>query len=206
MGIDWAVGACAALCSEVAAAWLMGTNNDEQPVNLSTSSGEAQSNRRSRSLLALGTLLVALTLPSLHVSLPARIDTIIDSSPLGVACALPSVHKGQRPTLGDFITETKKLTSQAKVILWPESAVVFNSLGEREAAFEVLRKDIQKSVVGVAFEEYLPEDPSNPGESRMRRNGLALVHEGQEKGEEVIQYYKRNLVPCMSYLNVILPS
>lgn len=207
MGIDWAVGACVALCSEVAAAWLMGTDSDDQPVNLSTSPSEAQSNRRSRSLLTLGTFLVALSIPSLHSSLPARIDTIVDSSPLGVACALPSVRKGQHATLGDFITETKKLTSQAKVILWPESAVVFNSREEREAAFEELRKDIQKSVVGVAFEESLPVDPSNPGESRMRRNGLALVNGGQAKGEEVVQYYKRNLVPrTSSYLNVILPN
>ncbi|KIK48415.1 hypothetical protein CY34DRAFT_798233 [Suillus luteus UH-Slu-Lm8-n1] len=205
MGIDWAVGACAALCSEVAAAWLMGTDSDDQPVNLSTSPSEAQSNRRSRSLLTLGTFLVALSIPSLHSSLPARIDTIVDSSPLGVACALPSVRKGQHATLGDFITETKKLTSQAKVILWPESAVVFNSREEREAAFEELRKDIQKSVVGVAFEEFLPEDSSNPGESRMRRNGLALVNGGQAKGEEVVQYYKRNLVPLTESFSV-MPS
>lgn len=203
MGIDWAVGACAALSSEVAAAWLMGTDNDEQPVHLSTSSGQAQSNRRSRSFLTLGTLLVALTLPSLHVSLPARTDTIFDTSPLGVACALPPVRKGQRPTLHDFISETRKLTSQAKVVLWPESAVVFNSQGEREAAFEELRKDIQKSLIGVAFEELLPEDPSNPSRSGVRRNGLALVHEGQKKGEEVIQYYKRNLVPFTESFSAI---
>ncbi|KAG1889533.1 hypothetical protein F4604DRAFT_1712867 [Suillus subluteus] len=198
MGIDWAVGACAALSSEVAAAWLMSADNDEQPVH-----GEAQSNRRSRSLLTLGTLLIALTLPSLHVRLPARTDTIFDTSPLGVACALPLVHKGQNPTLADFITETKKLTSQAKVVLWPESAVEFSSQGEREAAFEELRKDIQKSVIGVAFEEFVPLDPSNPGGSRKRRNGLALVHEGQKKGEEVVQYYKRNLVPFTESFSAI---
>ncbi|KAG2045057.1 hypothetical protein BDR03DRAFT_937811 [Suillus americanus] len=202
MGIDWAVGACAALSSEVATAWLMSTDNDEQPDHLSTSSGEARSNRRSRSLLALGTLLVTLTLPSLHVSLPARTDTVFDTSPLGVACALPLVYKNQQPTLADFITETKKLTSQAKVILWPESAVEFSSQGEREAAFEELRKDIQKSVIGVAFEEFVPQDPSNP-RSRMRRNGLALVHEGQKKGEEVVQYYKRNLVPFTESFSAI---
>ncbi|KAG1825722.1 uncharacterized protein BJ212DRAFT_1422212 [Suillus subaureus] len=203
MGIDWAVGACAALSSEVAAAWLMSTDNDEQLVHLSTSSGEAQSNRRSRSLLTLGTLLVALTLPSLYVGLPARTDTIFDTSPLGVACALPPVRKGQRPTLGDFITETKKLTSQAKVVLWPESAVEFEGQEEREAAFEELRKNIQRSVIGVAFDEFVPKDPSNPGGSHMRRNGLALVHEGQKKGEEVVQYYKRNLVPFTESFSAI---
>lgn len=202
MGIDWAVGACAALSSEVAAAWLMGTDDDEHPVQLSTLSNEAQSNKRSRSLLALGILLVALALPSLHVSLPARTDTILDTSPLGVACALPPFGKG-RPSLGDFIAETKKLTSQAKVVLWPESAVEFGSQGEREAAFEELRKDIQKSVIGVAFEEFVPQDSSNPSGSRMRRNGLALVHEGQKKGEEVIQYYKRNLVPFTESFSAI---
>jgi apolipoprotein N-acyltransferase len=122
-----------------------------------------------------------------------------------MSVCLPPFGKG-RPSLGDFIAETKKLTSQAKVVLWPESAVEFGSQGEREAAFEELRKDIQKSVIGVAFEEFVPQDSSNPSGSRMRRNGLALVHEGQKKGEEVIQYYKRNLVPCTSfYVIVTLP-
>ncbi|KAG1757787.1 hypothetical protein EDB19DRAFT_1891479 [Suillus lakei] len=202
MGIDWAVGACAALSSEVAAAWLMDSDNDEQPVHISTSPGEAQSNRRSRSLLTLGTLLIALALPSLHGSLPARIDTLYGVSPMGVACALPPVRNSQHPTLGDFIAETRKLTSQAKVVLWPESSVVFNSEGEREAAFEELRKDIQQSLIGVAFEEYVPQDPSNP-QSRMKRNGLALVHREQKKGEEVVQYYKRNLVPFTESFSAI---
>ncbi|KAG1749796.1 uncharacterized protein EDB91DRAFT_1109715 [Suillus paluster] len=195
VGIDWAVAACAGLCSEVAATWLMGSDKEEQPVHVSTSASEAQSKRGSRSLLALGTLLVAFTLPSLYPSLPAHADTSVDISPLGVACALPPVRKGRHPTLSDFIAETRTLTPRAKVVLWPESAVVFNNEDEREAAFQTLRKDIGQSLIGVAFEEFLPEDPSNPGGSRMKRNGLALVHHGQEKGQEVIQYYKRNLVP-----------
>ncbi|KAG0704386.1 hypothetical protein DFH29DRAFT_827948 [Suillus ampliporus] len=193
-GVDWVVAACAALSAEVVATWLMGSDKEEQPVHLSTAS-EAQSKRRSRNLLALATLLVAFTLPSFYVSLPTRTDTSFDVSPFGVACVLPPVRKGRQPTLSDFIAETKSLTPRAKVVLWPESAVVFSSQEEREATFETLRPNIQKSIIGVAFEESVPEDPSDPARSRMKRNGLALVHQGQKKGEEVIQYYKRNLVP-----------
>ncbi|KAG1757786.1 hypothetical protein EDB19DRAFT_1901282 [Suillus lakei] len=202
LGIDWAVAACAVLCSEVAV-MLMGFDEEEVHMSTSASAHQVQSKKRSRSLLALGTLLAALTLPSLHVSPPARTDTLSDVSPLGVACALPSVREGRHPALGDFIAETRNLTSQAQVILWPESAVLFNSKEDREAAFEKLRKDIQQSLIGVAFEEFVPQDPSNPGGSRMRRNGLALVHYEQKKGEEVIQYYKQNLVPFTESFSVI---
>ncbi|KAG2154638.1 hypothetical protein DEU56DRAFT_907038 [Suillus clintonianus] len=204
IGIDWAVAACAVLSSEVAAAWLMGSDNDhKQPIHPDTLPGEAQSNKRSRSLLALGIILVTLALPSLYVSLPTRTDTLFDASPLGVACALPPVRHGHHPTPADYIAETRTLASRAKVVLWPESAVLFNSQEEREAAFEVMRKDIQQSVIGVAFEEFVPQDPSNPGVSRMRRNGLALVHREQKKGEEILQYYKRNLVPFTESFSAI---
>jgi len=143
-----------------------------------------------------------MTLPSLSVDLPIRTDTIFDVTPLGVACVLPPIRKGRHPALSDFIVETRKLTSQAKVVLWPESAVVFNSREEREDGFQELRENngIQQSLIGVAFEEFVPEDPSNPSGSRMKHNGLALVHSHQKKGEEVVQYYKRNLVPCASFV------
>jgi hypothetical protein len=210
LGIDWAVAACAALCSEGAAIWLMGSDEEEQPVFASTSSADEVSSKkhsRTRNLLTLGALLTVLALPSLHTDLPTRIDTSFDATPLGVACALPVVRKGIHPALKDYIAETRKLTSLAKVILWPESAVTFDSQEERESAFEDLRGTIQQSLIGVAFEESVLEDPSKPSRSRMKRNGLALIHRSQKRGDEVVQYYKRNLVPCMSFhLNVILPS
>jgi apolipoprotein N-acyltransferase len=206
LGVDWAVAACAVLSSEVAAMWLMGSNEEEQLDQAPTSGvNQVPSTRRSRNLLTLGILLAALTLPSFFVNLPTRIDTSFNASPLGVACALPAVRKGSHPALSDFITETRKLTSLAKVVLWPESAVSFNSQEEREDAFERLRKDIQHSLIGVAFEEFVTEEPSNP--TRMKRNGLALIHGEQKKGDEVIQYYKRNLVPCTSlHSNAIFPG
>ncbi|OAX44439.1 hypothetical protein K503DRAFT_729511 [Rhizopogon vinicolor AM-OR11-026] len=194
-GIDFAVAACAALCTEVAAIWLMGSDEEEQLVISTSSVDQASSKRRSRNLLTLGILLATLALPSLHVSLPLRIDTSFNASPLGVACALPPLRKGSHPVLSDFIAETRKLTPLAKVVLWPESAVVFHSQEEREDAFELLRKDIQHSLIGVAFEEFVPEDPLNPSGSRMKRNGLALVNHEQKRGDEIVQYYKQNLVP-----------
>lgn len=197
LGIDWAVAACAVLCSEFAAMWLMGSDEEEQLVHSTTS--------KVPSKITLGILLAALALPtSLFTTLPTHIDTSFDASPLGVACVLPPVRKGSHPTLSDFITETKRITPLAKVVLWPESAVGFNSQEEREIAFENLRggNGIQQSLVGVAFEEFVPEDPSNPSGSRMKRNGLALIHSNQKRGEEIIQYYKRNLVPCTSFPSI----
>ncbi|KAG1749795.1 uncharacterized protein EDB91DRAFT_765551 [Suillus paluster] len=203
LGTDWLVAACAALCSEVAAIWLMGSDEEEIHASTSASAHQMQSRRRSRSLIALGTLLIALTLPSLSITLPNRTDTIVDLSPLGVACALPPVRKNSHPSLSDFIAETRKLTPLAKVVLWPESAVVFNSEKEREAAFETLRTDTGQSLIGVAFEEFVLVDPSNPSGSRMKRNGLALVHRDQKEGEEIVQYYKRNLVPFTESFSAI---
>ncbi|KAG1889534.1 hypothetical protein F4604DRAFT_1915405 [Suillus subluteus] len=106
---------------------LMGSSEEE--IHLPTA-GAHQGGARGMSL-ALGTPLVALTLPFLHVRLPARIDTLFEVSSLGVAYALPTVREDRHPALGDkFIAETSKLTSQAHQILWPESAVVFNSQEE----------------------------------------------------------------------------
>ncbi|KAG1825723.1 uncharacterized protein BJ212DRAFT_294198 [Suillus subaureus] len=75
--------------------------------------------------------MLTFALPSLHVSLAARIDTLFEVSPLGVACALPTVREYRHPALSDkFIAEISKLTLQAHQIVWPESAVVFSSQEE----------------------------------------------------------------------------
>ncbi|KIJ65018.1 hypothetical protein HYDPIDRAFT_167342 [Hydnomerulius pinastri MD-312] len=190
-GIDWIVAAWAVVCSEVAALWLMGFEEYE-PLGVH-GNGKFLS-RRSKGLLVLGSLLLALTLPSFASNnLPVRADIPADATALKVGCALPHPLDGSHPTLDDFIDETKRMTA-AKIILWPESAVIFNSVKEREAAFAKVRGKSAGSFVGVAFEEYVVDDPAHPSSSRTR-NGLALIHMSQKPGDEVIQYYKRNLVP-----------
>ncbi|KAG6333640.1 hypothetical protein ID866_5452 [Astraeus odoratus] len=84
--------------------------------------------------------------------------------------------------------------TSAKVLLWPESAVVFNSQKERELAFERVRAHSNGAYVGVAFEQYA-EGHEEPWAGSRTKNGLAIIHRSQQPGEEVIQYYKQQLVP-----------
>ncbi|KAF9229075.1 hypothetical protein BS17DRAFT_770987 [Gyrodon lividus] len=189
VGIDWIVAAWAVVCSELAAQWLMGFE-DHEP--LDRHCGQSLLSRRSKGLLALVTILLALTIPSFTFNnLPIRADIPADATSLTVGCALPYPLDGSHPTLNDFISETSKMNA-ATIILWPESAVVFSSAKEREAAFSRIRELPVHAYVGVAFEEYVMGDPSRT------KNGLALVHKDQKPGDEVVQYYKRNLVPCKS--------
>ncbi|KAH7930520.1 hypothetical protein BV22DRAFT_1028245, partial [Leucogyrophana mollusca] len=202
-GIDWILAAWATICSELAGVLLMsskaidgdGGDDDSESALLSPherSAKRAQSSR-SRSVLSLATLVVALALPSFVTDeLPRRADTP-DSTALTVGCVLPSSHKIVRPSLDDYISEAAKMTA-AKLLLFPESAIVFDSPKDREAAFSKLRTKVHGPLLGVAFDEYA-EDSAHPGNTRFKRNGLALIHHSQKEGDEVVQYYKRNLVP-----------
>lgn len=144
---------------------------------------------RSKGHLSLIMILLALTFPSsVSESLPSRAD-IAAHTPLTVGCVLPNPVDGSHPSLEDFISETAKMNA-ANVILWPESAVVFNSEREREDAFAQIRELQIPGLVGVAFDEYVVGDPAHT------RNGFALVYRDQKPGDETVQYYKRNLVPC----------
>lgn len=182
-GIDWIVAAWAVVCSELFAQWLMGFPEYEPLDNRPLLSS------RSKALLSLVITLLALTFPLTLTqnSLP-RTD-IGAHTPLTVGCALPHRLDGSHPTLQDFIDETTKMNA-AHVILWPESAVVFNSEREREDAFAKIQQLPLPAIIGVAFDEYVTGDPEH------MRNGFALLHKDQEPGDEVVQYYKRHLVPC----------
>ncbi|KAL4069775.1 hypothetical protein V8B97DRAFT_1969203 [Scleroderma yunnanense] len=184
--LDWLVAAWASLVSEFVALWLMGFEEYDS-LDLPNKSYVSQ---RGRSLLGLGTLLLALTIPSFTLeNLPNRADLYTQATALNVGCVLPRPSDGSHPTLDDFIAETAKMTS-AKVVLWPESSVIFHSEKERETAFEKIRRQSNGAFIGVAFEQYV-EDDTAP----RTKNGLAIIHRWQKSGEEAIQYYKRQLVP-----------
>ncbi|KAI6007168.1 hypothetical protein EDD15DRAFT_2209463 [Pisolithus albus] len=188
--VDWLVAAWASLLSEMVALWLMGFENDEL---LDTSQNSYMSKRES-ALFSLGTLLLALTLPSFfHNNLPLRTDIYTHETSLKVGCVLPHPPDRSHPSLDDFVKETARMTA-AKFLLWPESAVTFDSEKERESAFERIRKQSNGAYVGVAFEQYV-EDHTVPSSTSRTMNGLAIVHQKQKPGEEVVQYYKRQLVP-----------
>lgn len=185
-GIDWIVAAWAVVCSELLAQWLMGFPEYDP---LDTHGDQSILSSRSKGLLSLVAILLALTFPSsLNQNSLPRTD-VATHTPLTVGCALPNPLDGSHPTLEDFISETAKMNA-ANVILWPESAVVFNSEKEREDAFARIRHLTVSAIIGVAFDEYVVGDPAHT------RNGFALVQKDQKPGDETIQYYKRNLVPC----------
>ena len=189
--LDWLVAAWASLVSEFVAMWLMGFEEHDS-LDLPNKS---YISRKGRSLLCLGSLLLTLTIPSFTLeTFPRRADLYTQATALQVGCVLPHPFDGRHPTLDDFIAETARMTS-AKILLWPESSVVFHSQNEREIAFEKIRKQSNGAFVGVAFEQYVEGD-TTPSSGSRTRNGLAIIHRWQKPGEEVIQYYKRQLVPC----------
>ncbi|CDO73465.1 hypothetical protein BN946_scf185013.g100 [Trametes cinnabarina] len=219
VAINWVVAAWAVVLSDVVGAWVMGpvedTNlaeasdlisiareDDEDgvaPVSAVLPAERTTSPRTRRTLLLAG-VLVLLAAPSyVATELPPPVHAP-DVTPFGVACAMPYAHKNGQPkgppSLADYVHESKILQSQAKIILWPESAVHFTAEGEREEAFEKMRPQISNGTYyGIGFEEVVHADsPDGVWKAGMRRNGLVLL--GWEG--VVYEYYKRHLVPSKS--------
>ncbi|KAF4605020.1 hypothetical protein EYR40_003803 [Pleurotus pulmonarius] len=193
-GIDWLVGAWAAVLSQAFGAWLMGPDKHEDtPILVEVESHDNTPNKStSRAAIYLVGLLGLLTVPSfLFDSTPLAIESS-QTTPLSVGCVIPSYHryKHRHLVLHDFIEESKKLAS-AHIILWPEGAVSFRDSEERDEAFKNISSLVSRAHVAVSFEEFYSE-PSNPRVSH-RRTGMALVAPNDPNPRFV--YYKRHLVP-----------
>lgn len=140
--------------------------------------------------------LLVLALPSLWTSTIPNPTYTAATTPFTLGCILPQAHlphgTPHSPTLEDYIKETRKHTN-AKLLLWPEGALKFDTEAERNKTFERIANDVLKGhkglYVGVGFEENAPEPWGNRAS---KRNGLALLVEDRV----VLKYYKRNLVPC----------
>lgn len=188
--IDWIAAAWAAILSQVFAAWFMSDSiiiPDPFP-HEATKQSQGQSSSR------LAVLLLALAIPSYYTPLyPAPILSQY-TTPLSVACVLPPPgrYKHFALTLNDYISESQKLSS-AKILLWPESSVVFNSNSEKEVAFQAIRERVRGPYVGVSFEETFADPADKSGLKGARRNGFALISNYSEEAHLV--YYKRKLVP-----------
>ncbi|KAI0673379.1 hypothetical protein C8Q78DRAFT_968082 [Trametes maxima] len=214
VAINWVVAAWAVVIANITGAWIMSSGRDEDAaqeepiVSLidedaldgrsppTPHRSPAVSPEARRTLITAG-LLLALAIPSYVITeLPPPVSAP-DITPFGVACAMPypqrNGHLTGPPLLRDYVAESKTLQSQAKIILWPESAVRFHSPGEREDALEKIRPQIANGTYyGIGFEELLHTDsPDGVWKAGMRRNGLVLL--GWEG--VVYEYYKRNLVP-----------
>lgn len=193
--IDWIIAAWAVVLSQAFAAWFMSENDDKVAPLVSVNGTAKQANHHTRTSIYLAIILSALAIPSLFsINHPVPIDSP-DTTPFSVGCVLPSFKRYHHHdlTFEDYFEESKKLTTSARLLLWPESAVVFHNESERDKAFARIRLNITGSYVGVSFEETFPNPNDTTGTKGARRNGLALI--SKESEEPHLVYYKRKLVP-----------
>jgi predicted amidohydrolase len=210
-GIDWITAAWAVVVAEVLGDWLVGASDDEDsllsaeprlidydnghahnsiahPTN--TSSNTHRRLSRSNAILCLSTLLVLLMAPAYFLPyLPAPLNSD-ETTPYSVGCAFPDPRavKDGNPNINDYVRSTRQLQNEANIIIWPESAVRFDTPDARTKAFtEIQNTTSAGKYIGISFEEYVPRDGKH-------RNGFALIESGKI-GPPVFEYYKRNLVP-----------
>jgi hypothetical protein len=209
VGLDWALAAWAEIVGAVFIVFLWGGDSseyqpleDQTPDLRSSNNEEAQSNgiqqpdqsRRKSSFLfaALFAIVCAGTIPSFSTDvlpLPISSDGTV---PLGLSCALPTITTAEHP-IYSYLNETLRLASLARIVLWPEGAVMFDSLQDREDKLEAVKKVASRNgiYVGVSFTEPVPEHIGTDDTRRKMRNGMVLVN----ATGPVYEYYKRNLVP-----------
>ncbi|KZP31127.1 hypothetical protein FIBSPDRAFT_1037602 [Athelia psychrophila] len=201
LATDWTVAAAAAVLSRIAGSWLMGPapDDDDEPGPLIVEFDQSQPAQpplksQPKHLLTLTTLLLLLTAPSFFPS-PALPISSLSTTRVNVGCVLPSPiydkpkHGSPDTALEHYIAASEKLRNSAHLLVWPESAVTFNTVKEREEAFAAVIKRVHGPAVGVSFEEYLPAEDG--GRAGMRRNGFALIN-----GDSVaFTYFKQHLVP-----------
>ncbi|KAG6862176.1 hypothetical protein C0995_004258 [Termitomyces sp. Mi166 len=197
VGNDWVVAAWAVVLSQAIGTWYIGESDEEGiPEIATTAPATLQTSHLSQrnSSLLLAAILLVLATPSLLLSnFPLPVVAGPEITPLSVGCILPPYrrYKHHTLTLHDYIEESKKLTSSARFLLWPEGAVTFKSEDELAQGLAQVQEAVTGSVVGVSFEEDFG-DPTS-GTSGSRRTGIALVSQASTSPELV--YYKRHLVP-----------
>ena len=190
---DWIIGAWAVVMSQFIGAWYMGRPDEDLLLDNQPRRQQLGSFHFQVGILAL--CLSFATIPSFLIpQFPLLVSDINVSTPLTVGCVLPSFqrYKHHVLTLDDFIEESDKVRSLARVILWPERAVVFNNASERDKGLQLVREKIKGVYTGVSFEETIDDPRDLTGKTSIRRTGIAIV----SKDSEPQIYYKRHLVPC----------
>lgn len=216
VGLDWILAAWAEITGAVFTVFLWGGDSSEyQPLEDQTqnppdSNNENQSNsfqqpnqfqssQRKSSFLfpIIFAIVCAGSIPSFSTDvLPLPISSN-GTVPLGIACALPTITSEVQP-IYSYLRETGRLASLAKIVLWPEGAIVFDSLRDRQDKLEEVRKVASHNgiFIGVSFTEPVPEPMGTHDARRKMRNGMVLVN----ATGPVYEYYKRNLVPGTSFI------
>ncbi|THH06348.1 hypothetical protein EW145_g4155 [Phellinidium pouzarii] len=195
-GIDWVVGAWAVVISELMGVWIMGSSHqtvayEEEhliPVFGEDTPEEPERPRRSLLLFYISVILCFGALPSyFRASLPIPVNSDF-TVPLSVACALPFVEDSERKlSFEEYLLETQRITSLAKVILWPEGAIRFETEQAKQESIEKIALNAAGSVIGVSFEDHM----NTTERSDKLRNGIMLI----DKDGVVFEYFKRHLVP-----------
>jgi hypothetical protein len=192
---DWIIGAWAVIMSQFIGAWYMGRPDEDLLLDTGNQPWRQQFESFHFQVGFLALFLSIATIPSFLIpKFPLPVSDINVSTPLTVGCVLPSFqrYKHHVLTLDDYIEESKKIQSLARVILWPEGAVVFNNHSERDEGLHLVREKITGSYTGVSFEETIDDPLDLTGKTSLRRTGIAMV----SKHSEPHIYYKRHLVPC----------
>lgn len=201
-GMNWIVGAWAIAIAELVGGWFIGPRDEFYPPGPLVSlvpNGEPEPGRSitfpgHRHILLLGTALLVLTTPSFFLPTIPTLPWSNASTPLPIGCVLPhpsSPGDGSTP-LDRFIAESRQHNG-ARILLWPEGALRFETISQREEAIQRVQKEVKGPLVGVTFTEPVPPSAewSHSREGKWR-NGLVLV--GPDG--PVAEFYKRNLVPC----------
>lgn len=187
-GIDWIVAAWAVVFAQAIGEWFIGSDNYEAPL-IAQPKPQQLSHMRSSSLLAA--LLSALAAFSTFVHNYPLAPLSDSTTPFSVGCILPQVHQ-RGLTLEDFIKESNKWKSSARILLWPEGALTFNSEAERNEGLAKVQQEVRGTAyIGVSFEEVYKNNGSQ--KSISKHTGLAIV--SQWSTEPHLVYYKRHLVP-----------
>jgi hypothetical protein len=145
-------------------------------------------------LWMISIMLIAAAVPSYFIDNAPLSVTSQDNLAITVGCVLPGpVTGGHPPQFEHFVNQSKTLVN-AKILIWPEGAVQFTSVADREAKLAQIQHDVlgqkQTGFVGVSFEESIPVGGTNGHRYKTRNGFLLLGYEGV-----VHEYYKRNLVP-----------
>jgi len=213
--LNWVVAAWAVVISEILMSLYMGSGfRDGEDFNslIPTTTGSEGNDRHNMAIgfsgdhnvargnlstrdaiMLLAAFLVLLIVPSFFInSLPIPLGDVSIATPLTVGCALPTVDEYHVPnfSFSDYLSETKKLDSTANFILWPESAVHFESEADRNHHLDKIREQIHHAFVGVSFDETLVDTENRHG---IKCNGIAIVSNKSDTPHLV--YYKRHLVP-----------
>ncbi|KAG9126788.1 hypothetical protein FRC07_001987 [Ceratobasidium sp. 392] len=216
-GIDYVTALWAVVIAEYLGQWAMGPGAQEQlpeeaspNVDLLTpivhevepSSSDRQrphqkpDNRRDPTGYLLAILFLAM-LPSYKAPTLPLPSYSANTTEVTVGCVYPYTSTpGTAPTLEDYLGETRTQSSRAKILIWPEGAILFRTKEERLDAFEQIANvsTRQKAWIAVGYEQSFAEKgEASRGKRVQGHNGVAIFGPKTEP----VTYVKRRLVPLV---------